>query len=217
MNLIASGGSLVSSGGSLVSSGGSLLARTRAAFGAPGRSLPDLAPLTPPGWMARDELRHFYSRYRVLLETGHIRWGHVVQANTVLFRPGNEVAPGSVLFGATADHDLLPDQLSRAANATFALKGKALADPALARIGNALADEMGRHTALDLPPAVTRGTPMRMAIVVVHREFLPRRYFVSTAVPLVVSPSNDFATVLPARYWAPDLLAAWPAIGSIVC
>lgn len=193
-----------------------LLDRTRESFGPPRRTLEGFLQPKPPAWMARDELRAFYDRFRPTLETGDLIWGHVVQANTILFRPGDEVSGAVVAYGTAPDRDVTPTELRRAASAAMAAKGKKQVDPALAFVGATLAAEYTRHPAIDLPPPVTRGVAMRMAIAVVHREFLPRGYLVSGLLPLVASPERDFVCLLPARYWAEDLVRGWLSLDLIL-
>jgi hypothetical protein len=194
-----------------------LLAKSRDSFGAAPRKVAAWDNLTPPSWMKQDDaLRATYPRAIELLRTGDIVWGHVVQANSLLFAPGDSNGPAQVLFGARADVDLEPDVLRRASHAAFALRGRTLADPALARIGRALAEETARHEPLDVPDAVTHGFPMRMAIVMVHRAQLPSKYLSSNVVPLLASRERDAATIFPSRYWSEDLVRGWIGIGARV-
>src|SRR5207249_4760436 len=88
----------------------------------------------PPAWMRPDDpLRATYAQSRELLRSGHVIWGHVVQANNLLFQPGDADCPAAVLYGAGPD-DLPPDRLLYAAVAAYALKNAKPADPAAARI-----------------------------------------------------------------------------------
>ncbi len=193
-----------------------LLARTRAALGAAPRQIDVWDHLEPPRWMkADDPLRASYARRRDLLTSGDVVWGHVVQANTLLFKPGDKSSGACVVFGARADDDLGPDQLERAAAAIYALKGKEPQDAGLARVAAAVTDEMARYPPMDLPSAVTRGVAMRIGIVMVHRPAdLPCAYLATTALPLVVSRARDELMVLPVRHWAKDLSDAWRDLGA---
>jgi hypothetical protein len=192
-----------------------LLDETRRTFGAAPRRVAGWDNLTPPSWMKReDPLHRFYGQYEDLLANGGVVWGHVVQANTLLFRPGPADCPASVVYGASEGDEIPPERLRAAAAAAFGLKGRKLADPALARIGAALAAEMERHPPLDLPAFVTRGHSMRMAIVMVHRVFLPSRHLASSFIPLLVSRSRDAAAPLPCRFWAEDLTRGWFGLGA---
>jgi hypothetical protein len=187
-----------------------LLDETRRTFGAAPRKVASWDNLTPPSWMnAHDPLQRCYGQIEDLLRHGDVIWGYVVQANSLLFRPGPEAAPADVLYGARPDEEIPPERLRAAAEAAFALKGRKLADPALAGIGGALAAEMDRHPPLDLPDFVTHGHSMRMAIVMVHRVFLPSRYLSSQFLPLLVSRERDVVALLPARFWAKDLVQGW--------
>ncbi len=192
-----------------------LLARTRAAFGPAPRAITSWEHVAPPAWMKPDDaLRGTYARIPELLKGGTIVWGHVVQANSLLFQAGDQACPADVLFAARGSDDLEPDVLERAAGAAFAIKGKAPTDPALARIASALAAEFERHPPLDLPAPLTRGVPMRLVSVMVHRPMLPIPRLVSSALPLLVNDARDAAMVLPKRHWADDLVRGWRALAA---
>jgi hypothetical protein len=187
-----------------------LLDETRRSLGSAPRSVAVRDNLPPPGWMrADDPLRRTYAGHGDLLLNGDVIWGHIVQANTALFRAGNEAAPAQVVYAASADEDVPLDRLRRAAGAASALKGRKAVDPAVDRIAAALAAENDRHDPLDLPAAVTHGSAMRMAIVVVHREHLPSGLLSSFAVPLLASRGRDAVVVLPRRHWSADLVRGW--------
>jgi len=132
-----------------------------------------------------------------------------VQANTALFRPGNEAAPAHVIYGARSDEDISPDHLRRVAAATYGFRGRKGLAPPLDRVGAALAAETDRHDPFDLPDAITHGAKVRLAIVMVHREHLPTRILSSFFLPLVASRARDAVTVLPRRHWSADLVRAW--------
>jgi hypothetical protein len=162
---------------------------------------------------ADDPLQESYAREAQLLDHGDIVWGRVVQANSLLFTPGADDCPADVLF-ASGPARVPMASLDRAAEAAFALKGTKPVDPDLARIAAALTDETGRHPPLDLPSPVTRGLPMRLFSLMIHRVHLPTRVLLSTAIPLVVNAARDAATVLPARFWAKDLVRGWSDLGA---
>jgi len=191
-----------------------LLAKTRASFGPAPRRLKTIDVLTPPSWMKNDALRSTYDTRHALLLDGDVVWGHVVQANSLLFTPGDAACPAAVLFASRVDDDPDPDRLEPAADAAFALKGTTPADPATARIAAALTNEQERYAPLDVPDSVTHGMPMRLAPVMVHRELLPCRYLPTLALPLVVSRARDAVTLLPRRHWVEDLVHGWLALGA---
>jgi hypothetical protein len=188
---------------------------TRAAFGPAPRTIKTWDHLEPPRWMKGDDpLRATYTGLRDLLTKGDVVWGRIVQANTLLFRPGGEDCPADVLFGADPGVDLAPRRLDAAADAAFALKGKTPEDEGLARVARALTNEMERHGPVDLPDAVTHGARMRMVTIMVHRGQLPCGWLASTVLPLLVTPDRDFGMILPKRYWAGDLVRGWLDLGA---
>ena len=88
------------------------------------------------------------------------------------------------------------------------------ADPELARVAAALADDAPGHPPLDFPVAIHEGMPMRLAIIVVHPRLLPRPYLASFLIPLLVSRARDSVVALPSRHWASDLVDGWLALGA---
>jgi hypothetical protein len=192
-----------------------LLAQTRAAFGSAPRAFTTWDTFEPPTWMTADDpLRASYGRIRSLLTEGDIVWGHAVQANALLFRPGSVNSPASVLFGSCADVDLGLESLRRAALTAWRYKGTAPVDERLAPVAEGLTREMQRHPLLDLPDAITAGMPMRMLGIMIHRNQLPGRVLSAMALPLVVDTARTEAMVLPLRYWADDLRRGWAYLGA---
>jgi hypothetical protein len=192
-----------------------LLDETRRSFGAAPRTLGTWDRLTPPGWMKSDDpLRGTYEQLEGLLTNGDVIWGHVVQANTVLFRPRGDTAPAEVVYASSPGEEVPPERLRRAAGAAFALRARKLADPGLARIAAALEAESERHAPLDLPDAVAHGVALRMATILVHRALLPSRHLSSCFLPLLANRSRDAVALLPCRYWSGDLVRGWFALGA---
>lgn len=191
-----------------------LLDETRRLFGPAPRDASERGGPTPPPWMAKnDPLRATYERRAELLANGDVIWGYVVQVNVALFRPGVETSAAHVVYAA-GDTEVPLDVLRRAAHAAFEWKGKRVTDPGLARVAQALAAANERHAPFDLPAAVTRGFPVRLGIVMVHRQSLPSMMLSALALPLVANRARDEVAVLPARLWSADLVGAWLALGA---
>jgi hypothetical protein len=187
-----------------------LLDETRQLLGPAPRSIVTRDNLVPPSWMKQgDPLRRGYEGWVDLLLNGDLIWGHLVQANATLFRPGNEAAPAQVIYGARSDEDISPDRLRRIAIATIGFKGRNGLAPPLDRVAAALTAETGRHDPFDLPAAITHGVEARLAIVMVHREHLPTRMLSSFFLPLVASSARDAVAILPRRHWGGDLVRGW--------
>lgn len=196
-----------------------LLSATRAAVGAAprmplSRSLAGARTVGRPSWLRADDglLPSLHERERLLRE-GEIVWGWVWQANGVLWKPGNADAPAGVVHG-DASFDLVPDRLEEIAQALFALKESPKLDGELADVQAIVCDEMSRPMRRPLPRALSRGRPVEMSTVLVHRRHLPGGFISSSAIPLLVHPSLPLATTLPGAAWAADLLAAWRDLGA---
>ena len=55
--------------------------------------------IKPPDWLSESEsLIHTYRDHDLLLSQGEIVWAHIVQANSLLFKPGKEDSPAEIVF-----------------------------------------------------------------------------------------------------------------------
>src|SRR5262249_12475956 len=81
-----------------------LLNECRTRFGDPPRSLSFMARLEfrifPPLWcsLSNDPLLGLYDNQKRLRDRGRVIWGHIVQANSLLFEPGRQNFPANVIY-----------------------------------------------------------------------------------------------------------------------
>src|SRR5688572_172610 len=115
-----------------------------------------------PPWLhvhSNDLMNGIYRDQRALLTTGRVVWGHIIQANQLLFAPGPEDLPAEVLY--SFDTALQSDAALRTyeglAPRLYALKGTDQADPRLAKISRVLAAEIERTSRRELPGDLTGG------------------------------------------------------------
>lgn len=187
-------------------------------FGAPGqRSFSFFDKLfymnvRKPIWCGKnDDLHQFFENKWSVFKNGVVVWAHLVQANQLLFKPGPENCPASVVFcpnpNAQADLSLL----SRVASQMFELKGTTPEDPKLREIAEMLTDEMIRTSGNQVPTQLTGRTPIFESTVFVSRKHLPEpKCLTQSFFPLVVNPNRPFYNFpLPARYWSERLTKAW--------
>lgn len=165
---------------------------------------------SPPDWLRpSDPLFETYARADALLRTGDVVWGHVVMANSLLFKPGKTDSPGDVLFAEDRSFDHLLDRLARAANTLFALgQDKPPAEDYRAIVHH-LTNDMDRAAKLPVPAAISRGARLFVSTVMFHRAGLPLGLLGSNFLPLLVAPNIAAVSVLPVALWADDLIAAW--------
>src|SRR5262249_52306381 len=99
-----------------------------------------------PGWLlrtmlflTRDKLRIVLRDQDLLREHGQVVWGHLVQANTVLFNPRNRQAlPANVLYSPDPYFDEQLPLLGELAHGIFDLKGRSPRDKEMRHFAEAI-------------------------------------------------------------------------------
>ena len=164
-----------------------------------------------PRWCTEGEgLYPFFCGLGDLLKFGDVVWGHVVQANRLMFTPDPRNCPGEMLYCPQTRRAVEPRHLGRIANCLYDLKGTTPRDPQLMPIATYLTDERIRVFGLNVPPIVSPDFPCMVSTVYFKREHLPNRRICSSYMPLIVArQSPRFAMILPERYWPKELIAIW--------
>jgi hypothetical protein len=166
--------------------------------------------IVPPPWADRDPLARWFAAAPQVLRSGRVVWAGLVQANTSLFTPepyGG--APGEVVYDATGR--ATPEALDEVAQVLLSLKGRRLADPALAAFSDYLTDEMTRVFGLDVPEALSP-YPLKVATTFFDRGYLPANVIGQRCFPVLVSDQDPgIVLFLPAAVWPAALLQGWSA------
>ena len=168
--------------------------------------------LKPPAWCwtRMDPLMQFYKNQDLIREQGQVVWGHIVQANQLLFQPGSDDCPAAVVYSSDPWFDGHVDVLEEIATQLFELKGTRPADPQLAQIARYLTAETERQTRLSVPRQWAGGREVYLGDIMVHRKHLPAGYLAQSYFPVIVHTSEPRnLMVLPSLYWGDMLLAAW--------
>ncbi len=122
---------------------------------------------------------------------GTLFWGYLVQANNVLFQPGNDNAPGQVVF----TFEKSPDGLAAAEQAAARLAELKTEDPADKTEESLL--ELVRNESYDpgsrkkLPAKFTGGRDLYLAHVWIWRERLPKRRLTAEKIRCVALPGDE--------------------------
>src|SRR5688572_4711207 len=86
-----------------------------------------------PKWAKGDRLMTFFQNQRQVLEEGRVTWGHVVQANSMLFEPGPHDCPAAVVYACDPARPLGLEELGAIAGSMFdELKDNERPDPEVA-------------------------------------------------------------------------------------
>jgi hypothetical protein len=196
-----------------------ILHACRGLFGPPPRSLSgsgDDRLALPPDLeeafiSSKDGLLKILEDQDRLLARGQVFWGHLVQANQILFDPENEMTlPANVIYSTDPFFDGRLSLLSSMARGLFAQKGSTRADRELQRFVDVITDELTRVLRQAMPHSYTGGRSVNFATCFIQPSHLPDGYLTRSSFPVVVNPEETPAMMLlPSRYWPPDLVAHW--------
>jgi len=165
---------------------------------------------SPPSWVAGDRFfRQFYWRMKDLRRNGAVVWGGLVQANALLFEPGADDHPASVLYSTDAWYETHPDELARLASSLYAVKATHQDDAELQEFSRVLEDELDRAPGLRVPHALTGGRDVYHTSVMVIRKHLPGRLLRGISFPLLVDPQRHLVQIVPSRYWPEAMVTYW--------
>lgn len=157
-----------------------------------------------PDWFAEDPVfQRWFAALPALWRNGTVVWAQLVQANSLLFRPGTANCPGEVLYDPTGRVD--PERFADAATAMYGLKGLRLRNPWLKFFAQALTHERVRTSGYELPASLgARG--LQTATLLFFRQHLRDGVLAGGRLPLLVSREHPgIVMMLPAKYWPDDL------------
>lgn len=172
---------------------------------------PRLAALcaAPPSWMKdSDGLMEVLRQQSLLLAQGQIVWGGLIQANKLLFTPGQDDCPALLVYSADRYFDAHPDELRAVGRQMFALKDTNPADPVLKAAALKVSDEAARDLGFRLP-AVFSEREISAATFMVFRRHIPQGVLTAGLFPILTHPSTPAVMIVPSDFWPLDLLVMW--------
>jgi hypothetical protein len=186
----------------------SILQECRNRFGEPPRSLGFGEKLRfriwPPLWcrLANDPLLGLYADQKKLRDRGRVVWGHLVQANRRLFRPGQGNCPANVIYEPHPSGECNYASLAPVARDLFALKEKRHADEDLDECARWVTDEWLRMVNAPIPMPLSGGRAILFSTTVVDRKHLPAGYISCSFFLLIINPEETpWVMILPCYYW----------------
>jgi hypothetical protein len=198
-----------------------LLRSCRALFGTPPRSLSAAdaracrLTLTPEVERlfvgSGDDLLRVLADQEALRDRGRVFWGHLVQANNLLFEPDNpHTLAANIVYATDPFFDGRAAVLARIAKGLFAQKGSSRADRELREFVRVVTDERERVLRRELPRGYCGGRCVYFATCLIQPGHLPGNHLARPAFPLVVNyQETEAVMVLPSRFWPPELAAQW--------
>ena len=193
------------------------LIECRKRFGEPGSrriSFPDricYLNIRKPFWCnTEDDLWHLFKNKWKVIKNGNIVWGHIVQANVLLFKPGTNDCPASVLFSPDPKEVINLSALNYASGCMFNLKNTTPGDEELLQIANTLTDEMSRTFGVKVPQKFCQGFNFYEASTFISRKHLPNGVLSGSVFPLLVSSRSPYYCFpLPSKYWSKNIVDYW--------
>lgn len=134
---------------------------------------------------------------------GKLAIGALVQANEMIFKPGDIDVGGAMLYTFEPYYIEHPDELRGLAHELFNTKGDTGYAPSIQRLADALADEVERVCRYKIPRNVTENRDVYYTTVMFSREHLPNGFLPGgiTFPMLILEDIEPEAIVLPKWYW----------------
>lgn len=166
-----------------------------------------------PAWLREnpsDGLTALFENLPSLFTEGTVVWGHIIQANSLLFEPGVDDCPGEFVYSLEDADRVDPEHLREVAHHLYSLKGTEPEDAELTPIAEYLTDESIRVFGLPVPRAISPNLRCRISTTFFVRKHLPLRRLCNPLLPIVVYPREPYVAMpLPARYWPQPLIVWW--------
>lgn len=162
-----------------------------------------------PSWLqATDGLAEFFDHQDLLLTEGHVVWGALVQANSLLFQPGDVNCPGLLVHSPDDHFDARPQELQLIGRTFFSFKHTDPTDPELKEVARLVTDEVDRSMGFELP-RVFSSKPVRSATFMVFRKHIPNGVLSASLFPILTHPSTRAVMVVPFEFWPIELIVLW--------
>jgi hypothetical protein len=163
--------------------------------------------INAPLWIDRDPMRRTFFRHTDIWNGGKVVWGRIVQANNMLFSPGQDDCPADVLYDTSAK---LPFTALKGPSARlFALRSGATANPEEKAFADHLNNELTRAAGITVPKSISE-LPLLVSTVLIHRPHLPDGKLSLAFFPVVMNEKHPGAImVLPSRWWPVGFRELW--------
>ncbi|QNK68633.1 hypothetical protein [Variovorax sp. PAMC26660] len=171
-------------------------------------ALASLLGPTPPWLKPTDGLTEFFERQTLLLTEGHIVWGALVQANQLLFKPGEANCPALLVHSPDSYFDSRPQELRLIGHTFFSLKNIDFADPELKEVARLVTDEMDRSMGFELPKVFSNKV-VQSATFMGFRKHIPNGVLSSGLFPILTHPSTRAVMMVPFEFWPIELIVLW--------
>ncbi|WP_020470388.1 hypothetical protein [Zavarzinella formosa] len=169
---------------------------------------PDLAALLT---QSKDQLLRIIADQKALRDRGQVVWGHLVQANKILFEPDNTLTlPANVVYSLDPYFDGRVAQLATIARGLFARKGSVPGERELREFVRVITDERERIMRRELPRTYCGGHSVYFTSCFIQPGHLPGNCLLQSAFPMLVNyKETEAVMLLPSRFWPKPLVSQW--------
>ncbi len=173
--------------------------------------------LPRPSWIRdappdTEPLQLLFDGYLELLESGSVTWGYVVQTNDLLYRPGGDNYPATLIYFRDPDRWPGPEPLAEIAHQVLELKGTQPEDPEEIEVVDHLNDPTDRAFGLPVPRSLNLPADCLIATTYIARKHLPVPILLNPLLPTVVGDGTPtLVAPLPSRFWSAEFVSTWMA------
>jgi hypothetical protein len=160
-----------------------------------------------PPWLSQaedDGLEELFRRQGLLLKEGKIMWGALIQANSLLFEPGDDDCPAFLVYSPDTYFDSRPQELHLIGRKIFSFKETNPSDPKLKEVARRVTDEAAYTMGFTLPK-VFSDKEIRWVTALVCRRHIPKGILSSGIYPLLTHPSTQAVMIVPCLHWPAEL------------
>lgn len=167
-----------------------------------------------PPWLVgkNNILTLLYKEKKHLLPKAGVCYGHIVQANEILFGwfPHRD-CPAAILYSTDPCVEDNPYILRELADELFSYKNKPLEEvPEQWRtVAQAITDEYARPDISFSLEIGGRTVTFRFMAIMVYRKLLPGRVLRGNLLPLLTAPDCRSVMILPKKYWSDSFTQVW--------
>ncbi|WP_395736751.1 hypothetical protein [Prosthecobacter sp.] len=144
----------------------------------------------------------------ILAYHGYVVLGHFARAFFPAYIPGQNTHYGSVVYSTNpSDCPAVFDLAWRVNELRF---GQSPPPPKTEAVANAIRDDRSSFAVIKLPPTLGAKPGSCFGNICIQRTRLPLGYIHTRLVPILIQPEKtDWCTLLPLRFWSPDLIKIW--------
>jgi hypothetical protein len=132
----------------------------------------------------------------------------LVQANSLLFEPGDANCPALLVHSPDSYFDSRPQELRLIGRTFFSFKHTEPTDPELKEVARLVSDEMDRSMGFELPKVFSI-KPLRSATFMVFRKHIPNGVLSGGMFPILTHPTTQAVMMVPFEFWPIELIVLW--------